>query len=399
MYLPLLVLILRALYLTAHPFDPRKTGGGIKRASQNRMAHDEQNGDSQRREILGLKRTLEDRQQTIQKFAEQAQQYEHTIRSLSDRITAAETQLSAILNSRAWRWVNRYGRIKRRLLPGAASTISKVPPEAIVRRTTAQEIFYSLPGELVPPPELQALIGGGYRGTGPEFLKYFRELCDLRPDAKVLDVGCGSGRMAVPLASYLNEHGAYEGFDVSRPAIEWCVDNITSRFPNFHFQVADVANPTYNAGARHKAGDYVFPYADDYFDLVFLTSVFTHMLPVDMEPYLAQVSRVLKPGGRCLITFFLLNPESRQLMISHAETYFTPDLYLSFRHEVAPGCQAVNPNHPEDALAYDETYMRELFAKYRLAIAEPIHYGSWCGRQQYLSLQDIVVAVKNASAG
>jgi ubiquinone/menaquinone biosynthesis C-methylase UbiE len=122
------------------------------------------------------------------------------------------------------------------------------------------------------------------------------------------------------------------------------------------------------------------------------------MMPADMEPYLAQVSRVLKPGGRCLITFFLLNPESRKLMVNQAETYFTPNLYLSFPHQVAPGCQAVDPKRPEDALAYDETYMRELFTRYRLTIAEPIHYGSWCGRQQYLSLQDIVVAVKNASA-
>lgn len=363
------------------------------------MSNDEPNSESQHQEILELKRALEDRHQTIQNFAEQANKYEHTIRTLSDRLTAVETQLNAILSSRAWRWVNRYGRIKKRLLPGASSTKPAAPPEAIVRRTTAQEIFYSLPGELVPPPELQALIGGGYRGTGPEFLKYFQELCDLRPDARVLDVGCGSGRMAVPLASFLNEQGVYEGFDVSRPAIEWCADNITSRFPNFHFQVADVANPTYNAEAKYRAGDYVFPYADDYFDLVFLTSVFTHMLPADMEPYLAQVSRVLKPGGRCLITFFLLNPESRQLMMNHAETFFSPSLYLSFPHEVAPGCQAVDPKRPEDALAYDETYMRELFAKYQLTIAEPIHYGSWCGRQEYLSLQDIVVAVRNTSAG
>lgn len=359
------------------------------------MSNEEQN-DQSSQEIIDLKLALEDRHQTIRKFAEQAEEFQSAIRTLSDHLTDRETQLHHILNSRAWKWVNRYGRIKKRIFLSPAAN-SQPPPAATVRRTTAQEIFFSFPGELVPPPELQALIGGGFRGVGPEFLGYFRELCHLQPEDKVLDVGCGSGRMAVPLASYLSEKGVYEGFDVSRDAIEWCAGNITPRFPNFHFQLADVANLTYNAGARFRASEYVFPYADDYFDLVFLTSVFTHMLPSDMEAYLSEISRVLKPGGRCLITFFLLNSESRSLMTTRAETYFTPDLCLNFPHEVAPGCQAVSADRPEDALAYDEALIRELFEKYRLKIGEPIHYGSWCGRKEYLSLQDIVVAVKNAS--
>ena len=39
------------------------------------------------------------------------------------------------------------------------------------------------------------------------------------------------------------------------------------------------------------------------------------MLSADMENYLKQIARVLKPGGRCLITYFLLNPESAKLML------------------------------------------------------------------------------------
>ena len=41
-------------------------------------------------------------------------------------------------------------------------------------------------------------------------------------------------------------------------------------------------------------------------DVAFLTSVFTHMLPEDVEHYLDELARVLKPGGRTLITWFLL---------------------------------------------------------------------------------------------
>ena len=49
---------------------------------------------------------------------------------------------------------------------------------------------------------------------------------------------------------------------------------------------------------------------------------------------------------------------------------------------------------PESAVAYDEPYIRTLFPRCGLEIAEPIHYGSWCGRIEFLNYQDIILAVK-----
>ena len=56
------------------------------------------------------------------------------------------------------------------------------------------------------PPRGKIFIGyGDYVKQGEKFLGYFQELCGLKPNHAVLDVGCGIGRMAVPLTRFLNE--------------------------------------------------------------------------------------------------------------------------------------------------------------------------------------------------
>ena len=49
-------------------------------------------------------------------------------------------------------------------------------------------------------------------------------------DWKILDMGCGCGRMAIPFSAYLSEKGKYIGFDVWSDGIEWCNENIRNDF-------------------------------------------------------------------------------------------------------------------------------------------------------------------------
>jgi hypothetical protein len=95
---------------------------------------------------------------------------------------------------------------------------------------------------------------------------------------------------------------------------------------------------------------------------------------------------VLKVGGRCFISFFLLKPESLKLI---AEGKSTIDL----RYDFGPA-KAVSREMPESAIGFDEAYVKDLFARRGLEIKNPIRYGSWCGRADYLSYQDLIVAVK-----
>ena len=51
------------------------------------------------------------------------------------------------------------------------------------------------------PPEWKIFVGGGnFEAIGSTFFHYFKELGQLKPDDKVLDIGCGQGRMILVVA-------------------------------------------------------------------------------------------------------------------------------------------------------------------------------------------------------
>ncbi|MDB5314037.1 MAG: Methyltransferase [Gemmataceae bacterium] len=243
----------------------------------------------------------------------------------------------------------------------------------------------SEPGQ--PPEELIQGTGGAW-WVGDNYLRHFRELCGLRADETVLDVGCGVGRMAVPLTEYLGPAGRYEGFDIVPANVRWCRRAITPRWPNFRFRHADIFNREYNPLGRVREHQYRFPYADHTFDFAFLTSVFTHLMPPGTAHYLVELGRVLKPGGRCLATFNLLTDESDALIEAG-----------KCKHVMQPrdGVIRVHSREvPEACVAIDEGFVAEAAEKAGLTIDRPIRYGSWCGREPAFEFQDVVIFRKPA---
>lgn len=240
--------------------------------------------------------------------------------------------------------------------------------------------------ELVPPRYLNYAGFDGYLEAGREHLGYFREFCGLQPHHRVLDLGCGIGRMAVPLTGYLTS-GSYEGLDIVPSGIRWCQKHITKKFPRFHFQVSDIHNKQYNPKGRCKPSEYRFPFSDGEFDLVFLISLFSHLLPNDMEHYVSEISRVLKPGGKCLITMFLLDDEARRGVAATRSS-------LQFVYEL-DGCWTTDPVTPETAVAYDTSVIAPLLQRYSM-VADPLRLGGWSGRAKHFTYPDIVTATKIA---
>jgi len=242
-----------------------------------------------------------------------------------------------------------------------------------------------LADELTPPRALQSFVGAGdFKTIGGEFFTHFRNLCDLQPDESVLDIGCGVGRMAIPLLGYLSAKGCYTGFDIAAPTIRWCSKHITRRNGAFAFYWADIFNKQYNPRGTQQSRQYRFPCEDQSVDFAFATSVFTHMFADDVRHYLSQIRRVLKPGGRGLLTYFILDDEASRCMRR-------PGARLVFDVPLSD-CFAVDAQVPELAIAFAEPTLRAMVAEAGLTIKEPICKGLWSGREGGLSFQDIVIA-------
>lgn len=245
---------------------------------------------------------------------------------------------------------------------------------------------------LQPPRRLIFTGSGNFVKQGQQFFEYFCQYGGLQPDHHVLDVGSGIGRMAIPLTRYLNEEGRYEGFDIVEAGVNWCRDHISSRYPNFHFQHVGLRNDLYRSEGRDPA-DFTFPYDDESFDFVILTSVFTHMLPNQVSNYLREIQRVLRPGGHVFATFFLLNEENQDRQEGIGNFQFPYDR----------GDYRLMDEHVESAnVAFRESFLRDLIRRIRAEASgsglklQQIHHGYWGDRPKdgRLDFQDIVVLEK-----
>ena len=284
----------------------------------------------------------------------------------------------------------------RKLMPAPVRRLLKPAFLAIRRFLITQliepgEVWLGKRDPLLPPRSKMYIGGGDFSAIGEEFRQFFIDLCDLKPHQSVLDVGCGVGRIAVPLTAYLKSPGSYEGFDPVPEAIQWCRRYITTRFPGFRFRQVDVRNGFYHPTGRGQARHFTFPYAGEQFDLVMLVGVFTHMSTIEVDHYLSEIQRVLRPGGRVFTTFFLLDEVSGSLMSESASAY-------NFQYKL-DGRYTFDPTDPNRGTAHDAAEILSLFEKNKLSLSLPVQYGDWSGRQPALSFLDIVVGQKIVSPG
>ncbi|WP_298421730.1 class I SAM-dependent methyltransferase [uncultured Kordia sp.] len=239
--------------------------------------------------------------------------------------------------------------------------------------------------ELEPPKGYIYTGPGNYIEIGATFFEYFKTYGNIKPNSRILDIGSGIGRMAIPFTKFLNTEGTYKGFDVVALGVDWCTENITSKYPNFTFTHTPLKNDLYNLNTNDEAKDFTFPYENSSFDFAFLTSVFTHMMPDDVLHYLGEINRVLNTDKICLATFFILDEVSKKKMLS---------THMNF--SVNHGDYALMDEKVKEAnVAFDKNY---IFTQFEAKGFEIVHFfpGTWSGRtENTLSFQDIIVLKKN----
>ncbi|HEX2032411.1 MAG TPA: class I SAM-dependent methyltransferase [Actinomycetota bacterium] len=240
----------------------------------------------------------------------------------------------------------------------------------------------------VPPRRLWP-APSEFRASAERNVRFLIEHAGLRPDARILDVGCGPGRLALALRDYFGEAGRYEGFDVQADAVDWATREIGRGDPRFRFTHVDVRNRAYHARGRVHARAFRFPYPDRRFDLVVMFSVLTHLLPDGLHRYLAESHRVLVPGGRCVATFYLMD---RPSVVSTGNATF------QISHRSGPFFTS-NPSVPEEAVGYPEPYVRDAARRAGLIVEEPIHAGRWRSPGPAAGWQDAVVARRPDEVG
>lgn len=103
----------------------------------------------------------------------------------------------------------------------------------------------------------------------------------LPPTSRLLDFGCGCGRV---LRHWAGTEMTVHGCDYNADLIAWC---------RRHLQFASV-----------ETNDLAPPlsYPDGTFDLVYALSVFTHLPAPLQAPWIAEMARVLAPGGHLIVS-------------------------------------------------------------------------------------------------
>jgi ubiquinone/menaquinone biosynthesis C-methylase UbiE len=179
----------------------------------------------------------------------------------------------------------------------------------------AQQLPPGQPGILLHSPALYDLMVGIYLlGRERSFRQRLLSLAALRPGERVLDVGCGTGSMAILARRQVGASGGVLGIDASAEMLEWARHKARRAGLDVEFLQAPAQ---------------ALPLPDGELDVVLSTLMLHHLPRPARVRLVAEARRVLRPRGRLLIVDFVRTPShSRRWQLPHRHGSVDPEEIL-----------------------------------------------------------------------
>jgi SAM-dependent methyltransferase len=250
-----------------------------------------------------------------------------------------------------------------------------------------EAVYAAMKKDFVLGMSLDRAVGGtDPRAVGELTAGILRSFGLLQASTRVLDLGCGCGRVAATLAGVLDPGTRYVGTDIIPGMVSFCRREISSRWSNFEFYCVDDPNPCYDemvAEGKGLAGLGLDDTSslDGQFDLVIASSVFTHLDEAQARAMLKRVRAWLAPGGSAMLTFFLLNHWSRE-RIRKGQS----DLFAGLK---ANKVQELNVGG-NSAVAFDEALLEDMVLAAGFPGIYSLNHGTWA-HAPGAHLQDFII--------
>jgi SAM-dependent methyltransferase len=321
-----------------------------------------------RRPFYQRDQALKERDDALGRLAAKTKALEDAIRDRDEalRSLAAKAAKSEALEDVVW---------ERKEAPYRLASKTEAPKSAPADAPlTFQFCGYEI------PVDLMLLTGGGpdtFEEISAGHIAALQKHVGLEPGLSVLEIGCGIGRDAIPLTGILSadQGGCYIGIDIIRPSIDWCNAHIQAKNHNFVFYHMNIADQLHNPQGNVHAITSSLPVPDCKVDRIILQSVFTHMLRSDVEHYLAEFRRIMKPGSLAFVTAFIYD----DAILACARGDDRAQFGFRFEHELEPGCRVNSLDYPTGSVAYTAGLMDILIAKHGLRHVRPTLKGAWSG--------------------
>jgi len=215
---------------------------------------------------------------------------------------------------------------------------------------------------------------GYYSETGLVLFQKIRDLLQINKSDRVLEVGCGTGRVSTPFAKYIGKN--FSGFDVNTKFIDYC-HNIGGNFSHI-----DIFHPDWNPNGKVSPDEVVLPFSFNKFTAIYAVGVFNHLHFRWFQRYIEEFARILPRGGRIFFTLVVAKePIGRE----------TPPFFFEHRDDIEWYDYRDKPLYN---IAFSEQKIRKLLINNRFMISEPIKFGSWNRSPIAITNYDVIVAHK-----